>query len=177
MCGGKGVIPNEKIKSHEDFDAVPEGDFFSNTKFYSSLINEIIDDKSYQNVKQFWKLMRLNKLSEFNDIYNFQDTKVLCEILENWAIEMMQKFPYNPRKCTSASSLSGCIHRFLCKAIIALPTRAEIVDLLEQTLIGGISWVNTRLGFDSKLLLQKIQMVNQNKIWELYIKQEMKISE
>ena len=67
----------------------------------------------------------------------------------------MQKFPYNPRKCTSASSLSGCIHRFLSKAIIALPTRAEIVDLFEQTLIGGFIRVNTRLDFDSKLLLSK----------------------
>ena len=68
---------------------------------------------------------------------------------------MMRKFPYNPRKCTSASSLSGCIHRFLLKAIIALPTQAEIVDLFEQTLIGGFSNVNTRLGFDSKIFLPK----------------------
>ena len=83
LCGGKGVILYEKIKSKEHFDAVPEGDFFSNNEFYSSLINEIINDKNYENVKQFWKLMRLNKLSEFSDIYNFQDTKVLCEILKN----------------------------------------------------------------------------------------------
>ena len=68
---------------------------------------------------------------------------------------MMRKFPYNPRKCTTASLLSGCIHRFLLKAIIALPTQAEIVDLFEQTLIGGFSNVNMRLGFDSKILLPK----------------------
>ena len=68
---------------------------------------------------------------------------------------MMQKIPYNPRKCTSASSLSVCIHRFFCKAIIALAVRAEIINLLEQTLIGRISCVNTRLGFDSNFLLPK----------------------
>ena len=95
--------------------------------------------------------MRLNKLSDLND--NFQDTIILCEVFENRAIEMMQKFPYNPRKCTSASSHSGCIHRFSLKAIIALPTRAEIVDLFEQTLVGGFSCVHTTLGFDLKLLL------------------------
>ena len=92
--------------------------------------------------------MQLNKLSELYDIYNFQDTIILCKIFENKAIKMMQKFSYNPRKCTSPSSLSGCIHRFLSKAIIALPTQAEIVDLFEQTLIGGFICVNTRLGFD-----------------------------
>ena len=67
----------------------------------------------------------------------------------------MQKFPYNPPKCTSASPLSGCIHRFLSKAILALPTLTEIIDLFEQSLIGGFSCVHTRLGFDLKLLLPK----------------------
>ena len=144
----RGVTPYEKIKSHEDLDAAPEGDFFTKTEFYNSLKNEIIDAGSYESVKKFWKLM-------LNDIYNFQDTVILCKVFENRAMEMMQKFPYNLRKCTSASSLSECIHRFLLKAIIALPTRAEIVDLFEQALIGGFSCVNTRLDFDSKLLLPK----------------------
>ena len=155
LCGGKGLIPYEKIRSHEDLDAVPEGDFFSKTELCSSLKNEIIDYESYERVKKFWNLLRLKKLSELNDIYNFQDTIILCEIFENRAIEMMKKFPCNRRKCTSASFLSRCIHRFLSRTIIALPTRAEIVNLFEQTLIGGFSCVNTRLGFDSKLLLPK----------------------
>ena len=54
----------------------------------------------------------------------------------------MRKFSYNPRKGTSrkrtsASLLGGYIHRFLLKVIIALQRQAEIVDLFEQTLIGG----------------------------------------
>ena len=158
LCGGKWVIPYEKIKSHEELDDVLEDEFFSKTKFYSSLKKEIIDDESYQSVKKFWKLMQLNKPSELNDIYNFQDTIILCEIFENSAIEMMQKFPYNPQKCTSDSSLSGCIHRFLSKAVIGLPTQAEIVDLIEQAHIGGFSCVNTRLGFNSRLLLPKMKI-------------------
>ena len=28
LCGDKRVISYEKIKSHEDLDAAPEGDFF-----------------------------------------------------------------------------------------------------------------------------------------------------
>ena len=51
LCGGKGVIPYEKIKPHEDAGAVLEGEFFSKTEFYSSLKKEIIDDESYQSVK------------------------------------------------------------------------------------------------------------------------------
>ena len=57
LCGVKGVIPYEKMKSREDLDAAPKDDFFSKTEFYSSLRNEIIDDESYESVKKFWKLM------------------------------------------------------------------------------------------------------------------------
>ena len=60
---------------------------------------------------------------------------------------MTKKFLYNLLKCTSASSLSSCIHRYL--------SQAEIVDLFKQTLIGGFSCVNTSLSFNSKILLPK----------------------
>ena len=149
------MIPYEKIKTYEDLDVTPEGEFFSKTEFYSTLRNAIIDDQSYDNVKRFWKTLRLEKLSDLNHIYNFQDTIILCEIFENRATEMMKKTLYNSRKYTSASSLSGCMHRFISKAIIVLPMQAEIVDLFEQTLIGDFNCVNTRLAFDSIISLPK----------------------
>ena len=92
----------------------------------------------------------------------------------------MRKFPYNPQKFTSASSLSGSIHRFLSKATIALPMQVEIVDLFEQTLIGGFSCVNTRLGFDSKILLPKESKNEQKENLKLIYKirnEEKNISE
>ena len=149
------MIPYEKIKTYEDLDVTPEGEFFSKTKFYSTLRNTIIDDQSYDNVKRFWKTLRLEKVSDLNHIYNFQDTIILCEIFENRATEMMKKTLYNSQKCTSASSLSGCMHRFISKAIIVLPMQAEIVDLFEQTLIGGFTCVNIRLAFNSIISLPK----------------------
>ena len=66
-----------------------------------------------------------------------------------------QKFPHNPPKCTSPSSLRGYVHHYLSKAIISLPTQAGIVDLFAQTFIGGLNCVNTWLSFDSKILLPK----------------------
>ena len=66
---------------------------------------------------------------------------------------MHNRYGFNPRKCDSASSLCGSIERDLSKVIIALPTTKEIVDVFEQTLTGGFSCVNTRLAFDTKILL------------------------
>ena len=52
LCGGKGVISYEKIKSSEDLDSVPESEFYRMTEFYSSLKNKIIKPDEYKNVKK-----------------------------------------------------------------------------------------------------------------------------
>ena len=51
--------------------------------------------------------------------------------------------------------VSGCIHHYLSKTIISLPTQADFVDLFEKTLIDGFSCVNTRLAFNSKILFPR----------------------
>ena len=86
----------------------------------------------------------------------------------------MKKFPLNPLKNTAASSLSGCIHRFLSKVIISLPTKSEFVDVFEKTLIGGISCVNTRLAFGTSILLPKDQNGNRRKNLKLINKTRSK---
>ena len=65
-------------------------------------------------------------------------------------------FKYNPRKCNSASSFSGCVHRNKSKCCIALPTDAEYARAFEKALIGGFSCVNTRLAFDTNILLNAV---------------------
>ena len=49
--------------------------------------------------------------------------------------------------------MSGCVEREMSKIILALPTKYDHVEILEQTVIGGFSSVNTRLAFDSLVLL------------------------
>ena len=115
------------IKTFDDIDCAPKGESFTKTEFYSSLRNKIINNEDYENVKDFWWRMCLKNL--------------------------MRKFPYNPRKRTLDSSLSGCIHRYLSRAIIALPTQAKIAELFEKPLIIGFSCGNTRMAFDSIILL------------------------
>ena len=100
-----------------------------------------------------YKTLKMRHLGDMNDLYNTQDVILLCEIIENRCQLMHDKYGFNPRKCNSASSLSGSIERDLSKVIIALPTSNETVDIFEQTLTGGFSCVNTRLAFDTEILL------------------------
>ena len=83
--------------------------------------------EEYENVKKFYNLLKLSNLGKLNQIYNFQDTIILCEIFEQRADLFKEIFKFNPRKCNSASSFSGCVHRNKSKCCIALPTDANYV--------------------------------------------------
>ena len=74
---------------------------------------------------------------------------------------MHDQYGFNLRKCNSAGTLSGCIEREILRVIIALPTSNVVVDISEQTITGGFSSVNTRLAFDTEILLQNL--INQEK--------------
>ena len=99
--------------------------------------------------------MKLKDMGELNKIYNFQDIIILCEIFEKQSEHLQKLFKYKLRKCNSASLFSDCVHRGKSKCLIALPTDAEHVRVSEKILIGGFSCVNTRLAFDTQILLSE----------------------
>ena len=53
--------------------------------------------------------------------------------------------------------MSDCIEKEISKIILALPTKYEHVKIFEETVIGGFSCVNTRLAFDSQILLPNLK--------------------
>ena len=98
----------------------------------------------------------MRNLSNLNDLYNTQVVILLTEIIESRFQVMQNTYGFNPRKCNSASSMSGCIEREMSKIILALPTKYEHVEIFEETVIGGFSCVNTRLAFDTQILLPNL---------------------
>lgn len=51
------------------------------------------------------------------------------------------------------NSFSGCVHMDKSKCLIALSTDAQHVRVFKKTLISGFSCVDTRLAFDTQILL------------------------
>ena len=74
LTPGKGVIPYEKVKTSEDLLAQPERVGFAKTKFYSSLRNEVMGSKGYGNVRKFYKIMPIWKLTDLKNLYDMEDT-------------------------------------------------------------------------------------------------------
>ena len=101
-----------------------------------------VDDQTYENSKFLYTKLKMRHLGDLNDLYNFQDVALLCEILENRFQLMHDRYGFNPRKCNSASTLSGCIEREMSKVILTLPTNVEHNEIFEQTVIGGFICVN-----------------------------------
>ena len=85
--------------------------FWYKTEFYSKLKMQAVDDEAYENSKFLYENLKMRHLGDLNDLYNFQDVALLCEILENRFQLMHERYGFNPRKCNSASTLSGCIER------------------------------------------------------------------
>ena len=104
-------------------------------------------------------------MSNLNNLYNEQDVFLLCEIIENRFQTMFDvSGGYNPRKINSASKLSRCIQREKSKVILALPTNNAIMETFEKTLMCGFSSVNTRLSFNTELLMPNVISSEYDKI-------------
>ena len=55
----------------------------------------------------------MRNLGDMNDLYNAQDVILLCKIIENRFQVMQEICGFNPRKCNSPSSMSGCIYKII----------------------------------------------------------------
>ena len=84
--------------------------------------------------------------------------------MENRFQAMCNKSMYNPRKCNSASKLSSCIQREQSKIILPLPTSNLIMEIFEKTLMSGFSCINTRLSFDTEILIPNLTKADYKKM-------------
>ena len=154
-CEGKGIIPYEMVKDMYSFYIAPENDFWDKTSFYSELKQKHATEEEYNDSKYLFQILKMRNLGDLNDLYNAQDVILLSEAVENRFQFMLDKYGLNPRKCNSASGLSGCIEREMSKVIISFPTNMEHYEIFEKTVTGGFSCVNTRLAFDTSILTKK----------------------
>ena len=153
---GKGIIPYERIVNMESFLIMPDQDFWEKTELFSELKLSAVNDEGYEQSKYLNQTLKMRNFGDLNDLYNPQDVILLTEIIESCFQAMQNNYGFNPRKCNSASYMSGCIEREMSKIILALPAKYEHAEIFEQTVIGGFSSVNTRLAFDSQILLPNL---------------------
>ena len=108
----------------------PENDvFIEKSEFYSDLKQRAASNSDYESSFYLYRTLKMQNVGDMNDLYNAQDVILLCEIVENRFQSMHDANGFNPRKCNSASTLSGCISREMSRVIILLPASNKIVDI------------------------------------------------
>ena len=104
----------------------------------------------------------MRHLHDLNYLYNVQDVIFLSEIIENRFEAMQKTYCFNPKKRNSASAINGYIEREMSKTILALPTKLDHIEIFEQRVTEGFSSVNTRLAFDTQILLPNLPKLKPN---------------
>ena len=92
----------------ESFFITPENEFWEKAEFFSELKQSAVNDDDYENSKYLYQTLKMRNLGDLNDLYNTQDVILLTEIIESRFEAMKNTYGFNPRKCNSASSMSGC---------------------------------------------------------------------
>ena len=122
---GKGIIPYEIIVDMESFFVKPENDFCEKTDFFSELKQRVVNDENYENSKYLYQTFKMRNFGVLNDLHNTQGVILLTEIIESRFQAIQNTYGFNPRKCNSASSMSGCIEREMSNIILALPRKND----------------------------------------------------
>ena len=155
--------------------------FFSKDEFFSTLKGQAVDSEAYENSKKLFILLKMRNLSDLNDLYNVQDVILLLEMIENRFQAMQDRSGYNPRIMNSSSKLSGCIQREKSKVILALPTNNIQMETFEKTVAGVFSCVNTRLSFDTEMLMPNLtpedyKRMNIDQSFRAYKRDDLKVA-
>ena len=132
------------------------------TDFFSELKQRAVKDSDYQNYFYLYKNLKMRNLGDMNDLYNAQNVILFAEIIESRFQLMHERYGFNPRRYDSASTLSCCTERKMNRVILALSTKLEHVEILEQSITGGFSSVNTKLAFETQILLSNLDKPNEN---------------
>ena len=77
------------------------------TEFYSELKQKHVTEEEYNESKFLYQTLKMRHLGDLNDLYNAQYVILLSELIENRFQFMQDNYGFNPRKCNSASTLSG----------------------------------------------------------------------
>lgn len=157
------MIPYEKTIGTNSLDIVPEKAFFDASKSYSHLKNKCITKSDYETGKYLWVNSKMRNLNNMNNLYNVQDVILLLGIVEKRFEQIYQKDYFNPRKCNSACTLSGCIQIDLSKVIIVLRTSSDHIEIFKKTLTEGFSCIDTSLGVGTEILVPNLTQRDFNK--------------
>ena len=108
-------------------------------KFYSTLINEIVNLEEYKNAQQTWDKFKIMNFQEFTQLYNKADVVLLADIMENFRNVALQNYKLDPAWYYTTPGFAWDAMLKMPKQKLELLTDYDMVLMLEKGIRGGIS--------------------------------------
>lgn len=112
--------------------------------FYSTLREESIDKDEYRVAQNVWKLFECEDLIDYTKIYCKLDTILLAEIFQKFRKDMHNFSNLDPSHYISLPAFAFDSMMNLTECDLELMSDINMVQFIESSIRGGVSFINTR---------------------------------
>lgn len=112
--------------------------------FYSSIQESSVTEREYFFACQVWQKFKINNLTEYAMLYCRIDTLLLAEVFEKFRSSMMEFSGLDASHYCSLPGLGWDTMLKITGCVIGLPTDIDQVHFIENSIRGGLSFINTR---------------------------------
>jgi hypothetical protein len=156
LCKTRDVFDNEKFeillkKSYYPYEYCTDLDVMKSTKklpkikdFYSSLREESISKDEYRIAKDVWRIFKCEDLIDYTKVYCKLDTILLAEIFQKFRKDMFNFSGLDPSHYISLPSFAFDSMLKITKCKLELMNDIDMIQLIESSIRGGVSYINTR---------------------------------
>ena len=143
LMSKKGVYPYDFMDSMEKFEIkeLPKIE-----EFYSTLNEEHISEKDYNNAKEVWNAFRIKNMGEYHDLYLQSDVLLLTDVFENFRNTCMQYYGLDPCHYFTSPGLSWDAMLKMTKVKLELMTDINMYQFIEKEMRGAVSYIANRYG-------------------------------
>lgn len=119
-------------------------------EFYSTLREESIDKKEHQIAQEVWRIYECQNLIDYTEIYCKLDTILLAEIFQKFRKDMHDFSNLDPSHYISLPSFAFDSMLKLTNCNLELLSDINMIQFIESSIRGGVSFINTRFLETSK---------------------------
>ena len=142
LMSQKGVYPYDFMDSFDKFnEKLPPKE-----KFYRILNDEHISDKDYKHAQNVWNTFSLKNMAEYHDLRLKSDILLLADVFENFQKTCLQYYKLDPCHYFTSPGLSWDAMLKMTDIKLELMTDADMFQLIEKGMRGGISYIANRYG-------------------------------
>ena len=137
----KGVYLHDYVDSIERFD---EGELSAQADFYNKLNGTSCSDADYAHAVSVWRAFGCKTMGDYHDVYLQLDVLLLVDFFEKFRRTCLDYYKLDPLHYYTTPGLAWDAALRMSQVDLELITDANIYNMIEKRIRGGISMISTR---------------------------------